>query len=325
MWKDGDIAQAAIWRFEGRMSLPLTEEPEATEKREGHYLFGGMFFGHFGLFITETICRLWASNDSYDGIVFTPKHANLTHFKKHHRELFKIFGITCPVILLPTPTRIEKLSIPGQGFGLGAIASGTEEYRNFLRNTVGKVPPNGPEKIYISRTKYAATGGLLGEQVLEANLERAGYVPVYPEKMTWTDQLALYRAARKIISIDTSALHMAGMAADPDKDIAVILRRNNTEHHCMRLQLRGMIGKDILLINSLVNEYLVPGKKPNHDSWGEADFNEIRDALVKGGFVDPDVQWDIPTDEIIQADVAVAESRAKRGLAFTPVEKRYEP
>ncbi len=323
VWKDGDIAEAATWRFATRMSLPLSEAPEPTESLKGHYLFGGMFFGHFGLFITETICRLWSVKDSYDGIVFTPKHANLIHFKKHHKELFRILGIDCPPLILSTPTMVENLTVPGQGFGLGDIATGTEEFRNFLRKTVGKIPANGPEKIYISRTKYEATGGILGEMILEENLRRSGYVAVFPEKMSWTEQLALYRAARKIISLDTSALHMAGMAADPDKDIAVILRRNNAEHHSMRLQLRGMMGKDPLLINSLVAEYLVPGKKPNHNSWGQVDFREIHATLLEHGYLDADAAWDIPSDEIIQADVAEAERRAKGSLAYTPVAKRF--
>jgi len=323
VWKDGDIPEAAQWRGAGRMSLALEEAPEPTAKLEGHYLFAGMYYGHFGHFISETISRLWAANNDYDGIIFTPKHATLTHFKKPHRELFDIFDIKCPTLVVGEPTLVEKLTIPGQGFGLGDIAFGTEEYRNFLRNTVGKVAPNGPEKIYISRTKYIANGGLLAEAVLEENLSRAGYVPVFPEQLSWKDQFALYRAAQKIISLDTSALHMAGMAADPGKEIAVILRRNNAEHHSMRLQLSGMMGKDPLLINSLVAEYLEPGKKPNHNSWGHADFGEIRTALIEHGFLTADDPWDIPTDETIQADVAEAERRAGKNLVHSPIKARF--
>lgn len=323
VWKDGDIAEAAIWRGAGRMSLAVEEAPEPVEKLEGHFLFAGMFYGHFGHFITETISRLWAANNDYDGVLFTPKHPTLTHFKKPHREIFEIFGIKCPTLVIKQPSLVETLTIPGQGFGLGDIAAGTEEFRNFLRETVGKLPANGPEKIYISRTKYIANGGLLAEAILEENLRRSGYVPVFPEQLSWKDQFALYRAARKIISLDTSALHMAGMAADPDKDIAVILRRNNAEHHSMRLQLRGMMGKDPLLINSLVAEYLVPGKKPNHNSWGQVDFREIHATLLEHGYLDADAAWDIPSDEIIQADVAEAERRAKGSLAYTPVTKRF--
>ena len=323
IWKDGDIAQAAIWRLGTRMTLPLEQAPTPVERLEGNFLFGGMYYGHFGHFITETICRLWAAENSYDGIIFTPKHAKLTHFKKNHREIFKIFGITCPMLILGQPTLVESITVPGQGFGLGDIARGTDEYREFLRNTVGKITPDGPEKIYISRTQYVANGGLLGETVLEENLKRSGYVPVYPEKLSWAEQLALYRAARKIISADTSALHMAGMAADPDKDIAVILRRNNAEHHSMRLQLQGMTGKDPLVINSLDAEYLEPGKKPNHNSWGQVNFTEIHAALLAQGYLDPGADWDTPSDEVIRSDIAEAERRAGRNLVHTPVTKRF--
>ncbi|QFG37822.1 hypothetical protein ESD82_17205 [Paracoccus pantotrophus] len=91
----------------------------------------------------------------------------------------------------------------------------------------------------------------------------------------------------------------------------------------MRLQLRGMTGKDPLLINSLVAEYLTPGKKPNHNSWGQADFTEIHAALLEHGYLDADAVWDIPSDEIIKADVAEAERRAKGSLVYTPVTKRF--
>lgn len=323
VWKEGDIAEAAMWRGSLRMSLPLAETPVFTDSLRGNYLFGGMFYGHFGHFITETISRLWAANDHYDGIVFTPKHATFTNFKKPHRELFKILGINSPMLILSNPTMVENLTVPGQGFGLGDIASGTEEFRNFLRETVGKIPANGPEKIYISRTKYIAAGGLLGEMILEENLGRSGYTAVFPEQLTWTDQIALYRAAKKIISLDTSALHMVGMASNPDKDIAVILRRNNSEHHSMRLQLKGMMGKDPLLINSLVAEYIVPGKKANHNSWGQVNFNEVHASLLEHGYLDSDVEWDIPSDDIIQADLAEAERRANSSLVYTQVTKRF--
>ena len=323
VWKDGDIAQAAIWRLDARMSLPLERAPEPADMLDGRYLFGGMFYGHFGHFITESTSRLWAANSNYDGIVFTPKHASLTHFKKNHRQLFQLFGIDCPVLILGQPTGIRQVTVPGQGFGLGNIATGTTEFRNFLRNTLGRIPANGPEKIYISRTRYAASGGLLGEAVLEENLRRSGYVAVFPEKMSWPEQLALYRGARKIISLDTSALHMAGMVADSNTEFAVILRRNNAEHHSMRLQLHAMTGNDPLLINSLVAEYLQPGKASNHNSWGQADFAYIRDELQLNGYLAPGATWDIPSEETLKTDIVEAERRNGAALLHQTISRRF--
>lgn len=324
VWHNGgDVPQAAIWRHDQRMSLALEQEPVPEAELAGTYLFGGMFYGHFGHFITESIARFWAAGPGIDGILFTPKHQTLTHFKKPHRELFKIFGLDREPKVIPQPTRVERLIVPGQGFGLGEIAAGTVEFRDFIGRTVRQIPANGPEKIYISRTRYIAPGGLLAEQVLERNLEAAGYTPVYPETLGWGDQLALYRSARQIISLDTSALHMAGMAAGPDTNIAIIIRRNNFESKSMQTQLESFTGRKPTVINSLTAEYLEGGKRPNHNSWGQADFAEMRARLVETGFINADTPWEIPSEATLEDAVTEAHRRSKKPLVLKSIEQRF--
>lgn len=62
------------------MSLALPERPEPAATLAGRYLFGRMFYKEFGHFIIETIGRLWANDNRFDGIVMTPRHAHLTGF-----------------------------------------------------------------------------------------------------------------------------------------------------------------------------------------------------------------------------------------------------
>lgn len=322
VWCDGDIAQAAMWRHDDRMSLALAERPEAADTLKGRYLFGGMFYKHFGHFITEAIGRLWANDNSYDGILMTPKHANLVKFKRWQRELLKILGVEKVPLLVAQPTLVENLTVPGQGFGLGSISKGTPEFKKLIRETIGRLPAAGPEKIYISRTQYSAQGGVLGESVLERNLERSGYRPVYAEKLGWLDQISIYRAARKIVSLDSSALHMVGLAANPETDVAVVVRRNNFEWDCMRRQLESFIGKPPVIINSLVAEHLVAGKKSNHQSWGEIDFPEVAARLIEHGFIDAHAPWAAPTRDFLADEIAEAQRRDARPLVYTPVTAR---
>lgn len=322
VWCDGDIAQAAMWRHDDRMSLALTEKPEPVETLKGRYLFGGMFYKEFGHFITETIGRLWANDNSYDGILMTPKHAHLTGFPLWQREFLKTIGVEKLPLLIARPTLVEHLTVPGQGFGLGSISTGTPELKAMIKNTIGRMPAAGPDKIYISRTQYGAKGGILAESVLEQNLQQSGYQPVFAEKLSWKEQIARYLAAKKVVSLDSSALHMVGLAANPGTEIAVVVRRNNFEWDCMRRQLESFIGKPPVIINSLVAEHLVAGKKSNHQSWGEIDFDEVRAHLVDHGFIAPDAPWSSPTPELLARDIAEAQRRDERPLFHTPVTAR---
>lgn len=301
------------------MTLALSEEPVYVKDLRGSYLFGGMFFHHFGHFITETIGRLWANNSLFDGILMTPKHANLTHFKRGQRELLQMLGADTLPILISEPTLVERLTVPGQAFGLGSISAATPEFKKFIKEALRKTPASGPEKIYISRTQYAAQGGILAEAALEKNLVLSGYEPVYPEKLSWKDQIALYRGAKKIISVDSSALHMVAMAAEPDTDVAVIVRRNNFEWDCMRRQLVSFIEKPPIIVNELIAEYVVSGKKSNHHSWGVIDFPAVRKRLIENQLITDLAEWILPSDDFMRSEVREAQRRDKRLLVRSPV------
>lgn len=323
VWKNGDIAEAANWRHDTRMSLPLTEAPAEYDTLQGRYLFGGMFYGHFGHVITETIARMWAWKPGYDGLLLTPKHANLLHIKKHYRQFFASLGVEeCPIII-SRPMLVEQLDIPGQAYGLGAIASGTPEFKSFISQASSSIEPEGHEKIYISRTNYIARGGLIAESVLEQNLTDAGYVPFYPEKYSWTEQLAAYKAAKKIISLDTSALHMVGLVADENTDIAIILRRNNYEYESIRTQIESFSGKRPLAINSLISEYRENTKRSSTSSWGIVDFIDLKAQLVTHGFLRGDAKWVTPDNEKIESDVVEAQRRTPKKLTLCLINERY--
>lgn len=297
--------------------------PETGEVMKGRYLFGGMYYKEFGHFITEAISRLWANDNSYDGIVMTPKHAHLIEFPGWQQEFLKALGVEKPPILVHKPVLVEQLTVPGQGFGLGSISKATPEFRELIKSTIGRFPACGPDKIYISRTKTNARGGILAESVVEKNLKDSGYQIVYPEKLPWREQISIYRAARKIVSLDSSALHMVGLVAETGTDIAVIVRRNNFEWKCMCEQLESFVEKSPVVINSLTAEYLASGKKSNHQSWGVIDFSEVRTHLVANGFINASAPWGLPTEEVLVDDLAEAQRRDARGpLVYTPVTVR---
>lgn len=94
-----------MWRHDDRMSLALPERPEPAATLAGRYLFGGMFYKKFGHFIIETIGRLWANDNRFDGIVMTPKHAHLTCFPRWQRAFLHAIGLERPPLLVARPRR----------------------------------------------------------------------------------------------------------------------------------------------------------------------------------------------------------------------------
>jgi len=90
-------------------------------------------------------------------------------------------------------------------------------------------------------------------------LEAEGYTAFHPQKHTFEEQIAAYKAATHIISIDGSPLHMAVKAF---QDI------------------------ETTTISALVQNWIPEtDNRPSRVSFGEVDFGVIYDQLKEGGFI----------------------------------------
>lgn len=161
-----------------RYHFPLTIAPTpktAAQHLSGTWLWGGLLFDHFGHFFTETITRLWAGHGGafFDGICFTPMIPERGHgLLPFQREGIDLFGLPHPVQVVMQPTRVERLIVPGQGFGLGRLAWGTPAMHHVLDTIfVADIAPDGPEAIYVSRSRLSNNFNVIvGENRVEAHL-----------------------------------------------------------------------------------------------------------------------------------------------------------
>lgn len=157
---DGLCQEAANWREGKNTSTPISCMPESHDVLSGTHLWGGTFFGHFGHFMVESIARLWAVRGSRaESVLFAPKHPPLRDFQGYQSRIIELLDLGIPVDIVRTPTKVERLLVPGQGFGLGKISRATPEFREMMERMAKKVTPDGPEKIYISRTRFGGNGG----------------------------------------------------------------------------------------------------------------------------------------------------------------------
>lgn len=284
-------ADGAMWRH-GRELTTVPARPDGVfSKRSGTWLWGGTLWMHFGHFLVESLSRLWALDrldTPIDGILSMPKRPRKGgEIAPFHSEFFEILGVGQAVCCVSAPERVERLILPGQGLGLGQMMVGTDQFRAFARDRFCRNPPSaGPEKIYISRSRLPERlGSFVGEKELEDNLRAEGYTIYYPEAHSIAHQIATYRAARKVVAAEGSALHLLAFCASENTDVAVVVRRPSGATRSIATHLTAFTGASPTLIFKLKRVWKPIGPtKPR--SWkGELDLPRVKRALVNSGFI----------------------------------------
>lgn len=311
-----DCLHATTWRGGIRTTRRVEDAEPPARVLKGRHVWGGLYYGHFGHFMTETMSRCWAFDRAdAESVIFVPKHDKLVGFQAYQTHFWNLLGMTVPERILREPVVVEELLVPGQGFGLGRIAEGTPEFRATMRRLADGIPADPARKIYISRTRFNGRGGVLAEKAIERNMTAQGYTIMHPEKMSLPDQLRFYKSATHILGIDSSAFHIAGMVVDPAKQVGFILRRDNNAHESIAAQIRGMTGRDPAIIDALVAHW-VEGEAAasNHLSWGELDFAVLGKQLANQGFIDATIPWQEPDQQDLSDSMEWIRSKHQNGL-----------
>lgn len=304
---------------------PALPELNTVQEFPGTWMFGGISYGHFGHFLLESLSRMWALDelgDRIDGVLFTPKINNPTPQRamEVHAPLMRALGITVPTHSTNVPLRVERLYIPRQGIGMGDLSLGSTKFRERVRRHAGKdVAPKGAERIYISRSKLPPMrGGLIGEPVLEQLLAAEGYEMFHPQLQSAPDQVAQYKAARDIISVDCSPLHLVAYVGDADQRVAIMTRRSMAVAQSMADQITTFSGADAFEVNALIRDWVPSNSnRPGRSSFGEIDFPQTYHALKAKGMIASDIPWPPLTEEQRRADLDRIEASHK--ISFRPL------
>ena len=284
-------AEGALWR-NGRALTVAPDMPDGTLKtRKGTWLWGGVLWMHFGHFLVESTARLWALahlDEKIDGILFVPKRPrNGDEVLQFQKDLIGLMGTDVPVICVPEAEQVERLIVPGQGFGLGPMITGTQTFRDAFANNFAKdTQADGPEKLYVSRSKLpSGRGNLIGEAELEEHLSAEGYVIYHPEKYDIYHQIATYKAAKQIIAAEGSTLHMLAMVADPATEIAMIVRRPSGATRNLERHLEAFTGRAPVSITHLLRSWKPRGAAKPRMWMGELDMPALQNTLAESGFI----------------------------------------
>ena len=292
-----DVPEAALWRKQRRLNLPF-ETPSDVDPLKGRWLWGGVHWNNFAHLITEGLSRLWALEQvdgSLDGILFIPRRASQNvEIHRLHRDLFQTLGIDLPIRIANSPLQVERLLVPGQGFGIGPISKGTPAFRAFMANRFGAdIAPEGGPRLYISRARLGPhRGALLGEDRIEAELATHGYETFYPEQHDFRTQIARYKAAKEVIAVEGSALHFLAHVGHQGQRVAVIGRRRSSATNLMLTHIEAFTGQTPVYMDTLRSIWTRKSSRRTRMSVGEPDMGALQAALAKAGFIASGPKWD---------------------------------
>jgi hypothetical protein len=245
-----------------------------------------------------------------------------------HEDFFQLLGIKAPIQTFGTAVRVENLILPELGFGWSERYAGSPAYRAFMQNRLtSAVSAVGSTRLYISRAKLPAQrGGILGEHVIEQNLQNAGYDVFYPEKHSLAEQLARYRAAKEIIALDGSALHLAAYVLAPDTKVTMILRRSKANVGDYDLQFRSFCGIKPKVIDVIKRDWIAKdATRVDFRSVGELDFASLFDRLKSNGSIDANFTPKLPDQAEIDEMMEVFSGRRKSEFRLLqPDERRFD-
>lgn len=322
---DGRWCEVSKAWIRARKSSPAPRLLSQDQERDlpGTHLFAGHFRGHFGHFLVESTSRLWALDhipDRLDSILYLPYRGAVGAIERAiagHEAFFRLLGIEAPVRTFSGVLRVERLYVPELGFGWLDRYAGSPAYRAFMQGRLSAAAPAlGGERLYISRARLnAQRGGVLGETVIEHNLARLGFEIFHPEKHPLEVQLARYKAARQIVALDGSALHLAAYVFRPGGRVAMILRRSRANVGDYDLQFRSFCGVKPDVIDAIRHDW-VAGEAARVDfrSVGELDFRMLFDRLKALGHVPQDFHPELPTTAEVRTMLEAFQD--KRGQPF---------
>lgn len=313
------VPHATLWRGSRALTTAPDRPAEIQGKLDGTWLYGGVLWPNFAHFLVESTARLWAleTKDAKDlqGIAFLPKNPSAADAVRDlHTEFLQLLGHDLPIHVAANPMEVENLVVPGQGFGLGQIVTGTQRFRDVFRSRfAAEVEPDGPDKIYISRSPLGpGRDGFVGEDMIEHYLEESGYEIFHPQQHSLTVQIARYKAATHVIAAEGPAMHLFAFVASAHQKVAMILRRRSPATANIEAHVQAFAGYAPLTIDAIRRAWAPTTSHRKRLYVSELDMRRLQSALVQASFVEHGPTWE---------NVPQARISETLGAAFKPAGK----
>lgn len=173
-------------------------------------VFGGILFPHFGHLMVETLSRSWWLVENGDGAtpLVLQLYGSAESVPAYARKLFHLAGLNVHFVAPNTSIRVSNLIVPQT-----SLIERCWAHPNFLsvfRQIRGKVQSTFSGKTYGPRLFVARGKGVaqvFGEEIVQRELERQGYVTLDPSTAPLEDQIMAFANATHIVGSLGSAMH----------------------------------------------------------------------------------------------------------------------
>ncbi|WP_404324926.1 glycosyltransferase family 61 protein [Cobetia sp. UIB-001] len=210
----------------GEMALkPISQ---AKNNKVGENVYCGVMFPYFGHFILETLsCLPYVQPE--DNLVFS--NLGKGDILDWQKEILTFIGIADRVLLVnKEPVEFDSLKhVPQASIINSYIGKDLIEYASKINSCNVLMDEDNYKKIYLSRSKVKNANSV-EELKLEEYFKSIGFKIIYPEKISFKEQVEIYRRANTIVSIEGSALHTLIFTSHKLK-LYVIPRRKELAHN----------------------------------------------------------------------------------------------
>lgn len=184
--------------------------------RPGKGIYLGPFMaGHYGHFITEGLSTFWIFEqipaEEFDYFLFSPFVFGAA-MPEYAVQCLRAFGIDPlkVVFMGDKPLSFEEIVVPERLFRLNHSADPSLRwvYQTICHKVAAGVNPW--EKVYVSRRRVSLkklTRVIANEVLVEKLFEQAGFTVVYPEELSFSEQLSLFKQVSVLAGSSGSALH----------------------------------------------------------------------------------------------------------------------
>lgn len=215
------ILEAGLLRSGGRsISAPSADDLiEPSQHIDSPVLDLGYIQGHYGHFLLESMAKLWCLPLVDAGIPVVAHHLLDWYALSREAQEVDSFRTTIlgelgvrpdRIVPLITPARVRQLLVPDAAYELYGFAhvQMTEPHRHVTRQLLGSDPPAiSDQPVYLSRRLFDGWKGrvlrrrMLLEWELETLLQQQGFLVVYPEQLSFEEQVRLVNGHREFLSV----------------------------------------------------------------------------------------------------------------------------
>ena len=196
--------------------------PAAIDRLQcpGRWLYGGIWFDHYGHFLLETLARAWHLADLPGPVVFhrrpeQPGGPIAATMSGWQTELVNaLFGTPSRIHFVTSTMEFEELVVAEAGCVLGDRC--TTDQADALARIGKRIAAPAPaerndRKLWLSRSALTR-GCVIGERDFETDLAAAGFEVIHPQAMPLAAQIRAFDEARLVAGFTGSAFHTALMA-----------------------------------------------------------------------------------------------------------------